>query len=355
MKTFSYIILLLTITLNSLYANSYFIENKGQWNNDVKYLFQSHNYYAWITDFGIVFDYFEDDNDNYAGNVIKMKFINNNLNVNYINLNQSNTYYNYFIGNDKTKWATNIRKYQEVIVKNIYDGIDIRYYADSVTKNLRYDFEVAPFANPNDIKFAIEGAKYANNNTDELEIIINDKYYKHTHLFAYQNDNNKVNKVECSFKINTEMLKQVRNDNAYSTYYDEFTSASLLTRGLAPVIDFTWDDNSFAQNNNKNNHPVSAIALPPLHRGELFPSCGGVGVVNTRNNKDFARNNNKNNHPVSAIALPPLHRGELFPSCGGVGVVNARNNIDFASNYNGNNTGMSCKTRYVGSFARLII
>ena len=36
----------------------------------------------------------------------------------------------------------------------------------------------------------------------------------------------------------------------------------------------------------------------------------------------------ENNYPVSAIALPPLHRGELFPSCGGVGVVNARDNIE---------------------------
>jgi len=32
----------------------------------------------------------------------------------------------------------------------------------------------------------------------------------------------------------------------------------------------------------ENNHPVSAIALPPLHRGEQFPSCGGAGVVNNK-------------------------------------------------------------------------
>ncbi|MCL2039210.1 MAG: Smr/MutS family protein [Bacteroidetes bacterium] len=49
-------------------------------------------------------------------------------------------------------------------------------------------------------------------------------------------------------------------------------------------IDFTRDNEDFARDDNENNHPVSAIALPPLHRGEQFPSRGGVGVVNARDN-----------------------------------------------------------------------
>jgi len=219
MKIFSYTFLFLILLLNYLSANDkesnfYFIENKGQWNNEVRYLFKSVNYYAWITDFGVVFDYFENEMDDYVGNVIKMKFNNTNAIINFQSKNESNTYYNYFIGDD---WAINVRKYEEVIVKNIYKGIDIRYYADKQTKNLRYDFEISPFANPNDINFTIEGANYITNNDGELELIINNKSYKHTNLFAYQNIENDVNKIECRFDLtclNTEMPKQVRHDRA---------------------------------------------------------------------------------------------------------------------------------------------
>jgi hypothetical protein len=37
-------------------------------------------------------------------------------------------YYNYFIGNDKSKHATNCGLYKEVVVKDLYKGIDVRYY-----------------------------------------------------------------------------------------------------------------------------------------------------------------------------------------------------------------------------------
>src|SRR6185312_17125574 len=36
------------------------------------------------------------------------------------------TYNNYFIGNDSSKWASNCRTYQAVIYKNIYPNIDLR-------------------------------------------------------------------------------------------------------------------------------------------------------------------------------------------------------------------------------------
>jgi hypothetical protein len=39
-------------------------------------------------------------------------------------------YYNYFIGNDPSKWATDVRLYREVWVKGVYEGIDMRYYTE---------------------------------------------------------------------------------------------------------------------------------------------------------------------------------------------------------------------------------
>ena len=241
MKIFSYIIFLFFIIfLNTLSAdvnhndkenNFYFIENKGQWNDEVKYLFKSANYYVWITDFGIVFDYFEDDNYYYAGNVIKMKFIDKEQNINFIPVNKSNTYYNYFIGNDETKWATDVRKYQEVSAKNIYKGINIRFYADTNTKNLRYDFQVMPNANPNDIKIEIEGAQDIYNYYNKIEIIANNKSYFHDNLFAYQIVNNNIKNVQCTFNTN---IKQ--NDNTYITTFNIQNYDNNKTLIIDPII-----------------------------------------------------------------------------------------------------------------------
>jgi hypothetical protein len=184
------------LLLNTTQNKHYFIENKGQWNNEVRYLYKTKNYNVWITDFGIVYDYFNECN------VIKMVFNGRNDKISFNATGKSKTYYNYFIGNDKNKWATNVRIYNEVKVRNIYDGIDIRYYIDTANgNNLRYDFELKPFANPDDIGFILEGTENICFNDNELEFLVNEKSYKHTNLFAFQNIDDKIKKIECSFDL----------------------------------------------------------------------------------------------------------------------------------------------------------
>ena len=84
--------------------------------------------------------------------------------VNFLNMNDAteiipdkplDTYNNYFIGNDSTKWARNCRIYQGVTYKNIYPGIDLRYYTDN--GKLKYDLIVHPGADPGNIALQYEG------------------------------------------------------------------------------------------------------------------------------------------------------------------------------------------------------
>ncbi len=65
------------------------------------------------------------------------------------------TYNNYLIGNDSTKWAKHCRIFQGVTYKNIYPGIDIRYYTDN--GKLKYDLIVHPGADPNNIALQYDG------------------------------------------------------------------------------------------------------------------------------------------------------------------------------------------------------
>jgi len=64
---------------------------------------------------------------------------------------------NYFMGNDPAKWHTNVPTYAKVRYKNVYPGIDLVYYGSN--RQLEYDFEIQPGADPNKIQFAIQGAR----------------------------------------------------------------------------------------------------------------------------------------------------------------------------------------------------
>src|SRR6185436_5575069 len=52
-------------------------------------------------------------------------------------------------------WRTGIPHYSRITASNVYDGIDITFYANG--GNLEYDFVVKPGADPRKIRLAFEG------------------------------------------------------------------------------------------------------------------------------------------------------------------------------------------------------
>ena len=69
---------------------------------------------------------------------------------------------NYFIGNDPTRWRTDVSTYGRVLYKDIYPGIDLAYYGDQ--GQLEYDFLVAPGTDP-----SVIGLRYAGVDTMEVD------------------------------------------------------------------------------------------------------------------------------------------------------------------------------------------
>ena len=64
---------------------------------------------------------------------------------------------NYFVGNDRTKWHSNIANYAAVRYERIYPGIDWVVYGNP--RQLEYDFVVAPRSDPRQIALRIDGAQ----------------------------------------------------------------------------------------------------------------------------------------------------------------------------------------------------
>ncbi|MDQ2751988.1 MAG: hypothetical protein M3R72_03100, partial [Bacteroidota bacterium] len=65
------------------------------------------------------------------------------------------TYNNYFIGNDKSKWATGCKIYGAVVYKNMYPNIDVRYY--TANSQLKYDIIVHPGGDVSQIAMRFDG------------------------------------------------------------------------------------------------------------------------------------------------------------------------------------------------------
>src|SRR5579862_1257271 len=63
---------------------------------------------------------------------------------------------NYFIGNNPAKWRTDVATYQKVRYEQVYPGIDLVFYGNQ--RQLEYDFVLAPGADPDAIRLAVEGA-----------------------------------------------------------------------------------------------------------------------------------------------------------------------------------------------------
>jgi hypothetical protein len=62
---------------------------------------------------------------------------------------------NYFVGNDPTKWCTDIPTYAKVKYQDVYPGVDLVYYGNQ--RQLEYDFIISPGADPKAIRLGFDG------------------------------------------------------------------------------------------------------------------------------------------------------------------------------------------------------
>src|SRR3990167_6741722 len=106
-----------------------------------------------------------------SSELVKLTFINANPNPEIIAVDQQEGKVNYFVGNDPKKWRTNIPTYRAVLYKEVYPGIDIKFYGNN--RQMEYDIIVKPGADPSKVQLAyegIEGLEITENG--DLEIIL---------------------------------------------------------------------------------------------------------------------------------------------------------------------------------------
>lgn len=197
-----------------------FIENKGQWNDDVFFKAHFEGGNLWVEqgrllyhlmDYSKLHAYHADPKSGVDVNEFRQLA----LNVNFVNANkvskiekshETKAYQNYFIGNDKSKWVSDVHGYGEATLNDLYDGIDLKLIEKESV--LKYEYHVAPGADPSSIQLEYVGQKKLQVNRDgdlvvktELGDILEEKPY------AYQIVNGNIRQVNCAFVVENNKVR----------------------------------------------------------------------------------------------------------------------------------------------------
>ena len=143
-----------------------FVPNAGQTDSRVHFVSQTSgaNFYFTSTEAVLVLS-----REN-QGVVLSLGFVGANASPEIIGEQRTTAKINYITGQDPRRWHTGLPTYSEVIYHDLWPGIDLKFSGgDGGT--LKYEFHVAPGANPNNIRLTYRGAKRLSVDSDgDLQI-----------------------------------------------------------------------------------------------------------------------------------------------------------------------------------------
>jgi uncharacterized protein (TIGR03437 family) len=118
-------------------------------------------------------------------------------------------YSSYFAGRDEKNWRSRIPHYAKVRYRDVYPGIDLVYYA-TPARQVEYDLELAPGADPSQLDLAFEGFdRIEVDPNGDLLLWANDRAIRQKRPSARAKDGAS---IDCSYRLLS--AKQVRLDVA---------------------------------------------------------------------------------------------------------------------------------------------
>jgi len=130
-----------------------FEKNLGQTDPRVKFLAHSNGYTLFLTQSQAIFDFGASAPKN--DSPFRLVLSGSNASAQIQGADPQSGHTNYLIGNDRSRWQTNVPLYASVRYRNVYPGIDAVYYGNR--SQLETDYLVAPGANPAKIALHVEG------------------------------------------------------------------------------------------------------------------------------------------------------------------------------------------------------
>jgi len=162
--------LLFFISFIGIEASAQIIQNKGQWENNIEFKSEIPGGAVFFEKTQITYNLLhpsdlektqshaqqDSTNSKFRFHSFCVSFLGADSNSIKKGFNPSEEKINYFLGNDASKWASNLSSCEKLVYKGIYKDIDFVYY--SRNSNLKYDFVLHPGADVSNIKMQYTGA-----------------------------------------------------------------------------------------------------------------------------------------------------------------------------------------------------
>lgn len=155
---------------DSLRGHIYFVENCGQWEQNFLFRAQLNNGKVYLFENKVMFDLFDAEK---VRDIMQFKFLSadekkirrqpntdvrhHSYEMFFLNANTPEVekeyeypaYFNFYLGQDQSRWKSNVHAWSKIVYRGIYNGID--WYIYEQDEYLKYEFRLAPGANPKDI------------------------------------------------------------------------------------------------------------------------------------------------------------------------------------------------------------
>ena len=248
-------------------------------------------------------------------------------------------YENYFTGNDPKQWASDCKIFAAATYKNVYPGIDVRYYSDN--GHLKYDIVVHPGADPSKLALKYDGVDGMQIKKGDLYIKTSVGEIKEQFPYSYQLVNGVRTKIGCVFKLYDKTLRfQLSDFDRTKTLiidptlvFASFTGSradnwgyaatygpggTMFGGGIAfdngyPVSNGAFQTNFGGGNNPGESYDIAIIKLSSDGSQRLYATyVGGNGneaphsmIVDAQGNLIVAGRTTSNNFPVRRPLIGP--------------------------------------------------
>jgi gliding motility-associated-like protein len=126
------------------------------------------------------------------------------------------TYNNYILGNDPSKWVFNASLYQAITVKDVYPGIDVRYYSNNGT--LKYDIIVRPGGDVSKIAMKYDGLDEMKLKARDLVLGTSVGELKELSPYTFQYDEKGRKEINTKYSLKNNIVRfDVKNYDPSST------------------------------------------------------------------------------------------------------------------------------------------
>ena len=159
-------------------------------------------------------------------------------------LNTQPHYENYFLGSDPNKWGSRCAVHGEVLLHDIYPGIDLRFDG---SKGLKYEFVVAPGVDPSVIRLLFQGQDGVSLQNDRLVVNTTAGTVEEERPFAYRNmrEGNPCRMrtwrepVGCDFQLDNDELSFAVQRQAHELVIDPSLTFGSYSGSIADNFGFT--------------------------------------------------------------------------------------------------------------------